>query len=149
MLDECGVYLTSDARIWWNGGIRIGYVSHVLESIHEFSEWGLDEPTLMLRNCAERSCQLPLIAIPARLIHDDGLARPPWTANRVSGPTSRSNRPRRGRGVASAWRRTAWPSVDHLFEVLTTRPTFPHRVHRSPGCIELAATARLGSSAIR
>lgn len=59
--------------VWWNGGIAIGYIYELLLDDHEITDWGLDEPSVIIGLAAARGPGVPFISYPVVCLQDEGI----------------------------------------------------------------------------
>jgi hypothetical protein len=63
-------------RVWWDGGISVGYIQHILEDREAYESWGLNEPTVMIATARDFNIEAPFMGMPYRLFEDDGIGIP-------------------------------------------------------------------------
>ena len=59
--------------VWWDGGIKIGYILKVLSTESELADAGLDVPSILISLSDTSDCGAPYVAYPQKGIIDDGI----------------------------------------------------------------------------
>ena len=57
-----GVEIHIGDCVWWDGGIKIGYILKILSTESEFTDAGLDEPSILISLSDNFDCGAPYVA---------------------------------------------------------------------------------------
>ncbi|MBZ0218808.1 MAG: hypothetical protein K8I01_00010 [Candidatus Methylomirabilis sp.] len=60
-------------RVWWDGGLAVGYIAEVLTSISDATSAGLSEPGVIISTTRDARGGTPRVAYSQRLLADDGV----------------------------------------------------------------------------
>ena len=67
-----GVIRMAD-RVWWDGGLAVGYIARVLVDISDAVAEGLSEPSVVISTTSDCNSGAPYVVYPERLLADDGI----------------------------------------------------------------------------
>ena len=60
-------------RVWWDGGISIGYIREIHDSSEKLHSSGMDELGISISMISNFDIEAPYVGYPQRLLADDGI----------------------------------------------------------------------------
>jgi hypothetical protein len=115
-------------RVWWDGGVGIGYVSAIAEDASTMAAQGWTEPGIIIALAADALVRPPLIGYPARAFEEDGIGRPSLEEDRdikAALDAAAARLDLRSTGCLGLFctyvdhRRTSWQVLDYRLEAVT------------------------------